>query len=522
LSALDLSDPDHKSAGTPTLLIVDDVPDNLRLLGHLLGQQGYRVRKSLSGAAALKAAQLYPPDLILLDILMPGMDGYAVCQQLKADPHTAQVPVIFISALHQVEDKTRAFQQGGVDYITKPFEAAEVLARVRNQITLRRQQRLLEAHNQQLQSEIQHRQHIEARLQAQLIQEKLLAQMVEQIHTAPDLPPLLKGITASLQHHLQADRVVVYRTQGDGNLHHEAETCAPAVASAQEAGALLPMTEVGRSQILEPRTLTPDTPLWQYFNTLRVQAATVVPMSYGPTHAWGVLVVHHPHPTSPWQAGTLLLLQHVARQLGLAAHQHCLLAQLQQTNVHLLNQARTDPLTQLGNRRYFDEYLQQTWSARWLNGADVPVLLLVDIDFFKAYNDTYGHPAGDRCLQQVAQILRQAVRQPQDQVFRYGGEEFALVLPKTTFPGAQRVASRIQQLLADQAIPHGSSPLGDHITVSIGGVSPGNLPHQTVEAIADYVQLADKALYKAKTMGRDRTYFLPKPGPSADRGSSHP
>lgn len=92
--------------------------------------------------------------------------------------------------------------------------------------------------------------------------------------------------------------------------------------------------------------------------------------------------------------------------MGLAAHQHCLRAQLQQTNVQLLNQTRTDPLTQLGNRRYFDEYLQQTWSTRWLSGVDVSVLLLVDIDFFKAYNDTYGHPAGDRCLQLVAQILR--------------------------------------------------------------------------------------------------------------------
>jgi YesN/AraC family two-component response regulator len=94
-----------------------------------------------------------------------------VCQRLKANPDTAQVPVIFISALNQVEDKTRAFQQGGVDYITKPFEEAEVLARVQTQITIGRQQRLLAAHNQQLQTEIQHRQDIEARLQSQLIQE---------------------------------------------------------------------------------------------------------------------------------------------------------------------------------------------------------------------------------------------------------------------------------------------------------------------------------------------------------------
>jgi diguanylate cyclase (GGDEF)-like protein len=108
----------------------------------------------------------------------------------------------------------------------------------------------------------------------------------------------------------------------------------------------------------------------------------------------------------------------------------------------------------------------------------------------------------------VAQILRQAVRHPQDQVFRYGGEEFALVLPNTSFAGAQRVASRIQQFLAEHAIPHATSPLGDHITVSIGGVSPDSLPPQPSPAIADYVQLADEALYKAKTGGRNRACFL--------------
>lgn len=119
------------------ILVVDDTPDNLRLLSAMLTSQGYEVRKALNGKMALTACQMLLPDVILLDINMPGMDGYEVCKQLKANNKTSEVPVIFISALDDVLDKVKAFDVGGVDYITKPFHGAEVVLRIENQINLR-------------------------------------------------------------------------------------------------------------------------------------------------------------------------------------------------------------------------------------------------------------------------------------------------------------------------------------------------------------------------------------------------
>lgn len=126
------------------ILIVDDMPANLRLLSQMLTEHGYHPRPVLNGAQALAAAQIMPPDLILLDIRMPGMDGYEVCQHLKADERTRAIPVLFISALSETEDKVRAFTAGGMDYITKPFQLEEVLARVQTQLTMQNLRRNLE------------------------------------------------------------------------------------------------------------------------------------------------------------------------------------------------------------------------------------------------------------------------------------------------------------------------------------------------------------------------------------------
>ncbi|HBB32153.1 MAG TPA: hypothetical protein DC064_10245, partial [Cyanobacteria bacterium UBA9273] len=139
------------------ILVVDDQPNNLRLLSNLLTEHGYQVRKVLSGHLALKAIQVNPPDLILLDILMPEIDGYEVCSLLKASEQTRDIPVIFLSALNETIDKVKAFQLGGVDYISKPFQLEEVVARVENQLTIRQLSLQLKDQNAQLQQEIRNR-----------------------------------------------------------------------------------------------------------------------------------------------------------------------------------------------------------------------------------------------------------------------------------------------------------------------------------------------------------------------------
>ncbi|MCW6051106.1 response regulator [Lyngbya sp. CCAP 1446/10] len=153
------------------ILIVDDKPDNVRLLSTILTTQGYQVRKALNGQRAIATVQEFPPTLILLDVMMPEMNGYEVCAQLKASPKTSSIPVIFLSALDDVLDKVKAFDVGAVDYITKPFQDKEVLARVASQLTIQSQQKLLQEQTKQLeglverlQNEIKERQGVELAL----------------------------------------------------------------------------------------------------------------------------------------------------------------------------------------------------------------------------------------------------------------------------------------------------------------------------------------------------------------------
>lgn len=173
------------------ILIVDDSPDNLRVLSTTLTDRGYEVRCVKSGAMALIGIQIFLPDLILLDIRMPEMDGYETCQRIKANERTREIPVIFLSALDEVLDKVKAFEVGGADYITKPFQIEEVLARVEHQLTIRRLQRELVQKNQCLQQEIYHHQQTEIALRiakeaaeaASYAKSEFLARMSHELRT---------------------------------------------------------------------------------------------------------------------------------------------------------------------------------------------------------------------------------------------------------------------------------------------------------------------------------------------------
>ncbi|HEY9643264.1 MAG TPA: response regulator, partial [Coleofasciculaceae cyanobacterium] len=195
--------PNHTPKGN--ILIVDDTPDNLHLLSATLTERGYQVRGVIDGAMALRVVHAAPPDLILLDIQMPGMSGYEVCQQLKAAEQTREIPVIFLSILDESWDKVKAFTIGGSDYITKPFQLEEVLVRVENQLALqaakaeiyqlnaqleqRVQQRTaqLEIANQELRNEIAQRQRVEAVLHQQVEQKELVASITQRIRQSLNL-----------------------------------------------------------------------------------------------------------------------------------------------------------------------------------------------------------------------------------------------------------------------------------------------------------------------------------------------
>jgi diguanylate cyclase (GGDEF)-like protein/PAS domain S-box-containing protein len=176
---------------------------------------------------------------------------------------------------------------------------------------------------------------------------------------------------------------------------------------------------------------------------------------------------------------------------------------LKKTNYTLQRLANIDGLTQVANRRRFDEWLRQVW--RQLTREQVPLsLIFCDVDHFKLYNDTYGHQAGDNCLQQVAQAISRQVKRPADLVARYGGEEFAVILPNTPGEGALAVAQTIRQEIHSLKIPHAQSRVSEYVTLSLGVVSM--VPTQGLSP-EDLISNADKALYKAKEQGRDRIIF---------------
>ncbi len=174
-------------------------------------------------------------------------------------------------------------------------------------------------------------------------------------------------------------------------------------------------------------------------------------------------------------------------------------AALEQANQELHRLAMLDGLTRVANRRHFDEYLQQQWTL--LTRLQQPLaLILVDVDEFKRYNDHYGHLAGDDCLKQMAQTISDSILRPTDLVTRYGGEEFAIVLPFTTLDGARQVAKTIQAAVYNLGLPHATSSVSDRLTLSLGVSCMTPQPEFSLETL---IFTADKALYQAKEKGRD-------------------
>lgn len=206
---------ERNSSSKGNILVVDDTPANLRLLAGILTKQGYKVRAALNGSVALMSAQSTPPDLILLDIMMPVMDGYDICKLLKASPKTQDIPIIFISALDEMPSKVQAFTVGGADYITKPFEIEEVLARVEHQLSIQRLRMQLTAENARLQQEIQVRQQAEAALLDSALRLRssnrvLMALARNSALNQGDLPTAVQEITEATAENMEVERVSVW------------------------------------------------------------------------------------------------------------------------------------------------------------------------------------------------------------------------------------------------------------------------------------------------------------------------
>ena len=313
-----------KTAEDYSILLVDDDPTVITVLGQVLQEYG-RVRFACTGPEALRMLQQFPIDLVMLDIELPGMNGFEVCTAMKASQQLAEIPVIFITGHDDVEHEVKGLQLGAADFVTKPPRPAQVSARVAMQLRL-----------------------------------------------------------------------------------HE-------------------------------------------------------------------------------------------------------------MNKALRKAAATDPLTGIANRRHFDEALQREWLRSQRTGAPLS-LLMIDVDYFKAFNDHYGHLEGDQCLRQVASALTRVVHRPADLLARYGGEEFAILLPDTHGRGGCSVARYALQEVRSAQLQHAASPIHGQVSISVGvsafevhdhdgGIRRDSLIEPRV-AVTELVDAADQALYAAKAGGRNHARFL--------------
>ncbi|MGL4376162.1 MAG: response regulator, partial [Microcoleaceae cyanobacterium] len=333
------------------ILIVDDTPANLRLLTRILSGEGYEVRVASSGKQALRSVESKPPSLIILDIMMPEIDGYQVCQQLKAKPETCEIPVIFLSALDEVMNKVKAFEFGGVDYITKPFEPIEVVARVDNQFRLRELQLQLQEKNIELQ---------------------LLLTVTQAINEASDVDTALNVILEEVCQTLGWDfgeawipngeetilqsNAIWYRE--DDNLvdfyHHQHLT--------------FPFNEGLPGRVWQSKTIQFIENLGAYYprkspqfseENVSVKSALAVPILFA-NKIFAIVIVYSKN-TMIFDPRSQDIFKSIATQLGSMIQRKEAEELLKKANQELERLATFDWLTQIPNRRCFDEYLFQEW-----------------------------------------------------------------------------------------------------------------------------------------------------------------
>ena len=469
----------HQTASSNGLiLIVDDQPTNLKVLRGVLASTPYQLTFASSGQQALDRIQSAPPDLILLDIMMPGMDGLEVCRRLNQSPDYANIPIIFLTANHELDTLTEAFNFGAVDYVTKPFRAPELLARIATHVKLR-----------QLQQQIQQ----------QLIQEQVVRHIIEAIHGALNLETLLTEVVRQIQRFLWVPRVLVGQYTSPTTLKLLASSDGSSLVQVEfdwftvQTGTSIAFNQ-GES------LATSDA---EWLQQWQVQSEVRYPL-WCRNNLWGCLMIQYLDfnvTDTTWAS----FFQSIIQQLQIALDQAELLLQLEKANGHLLYLANTDALTQLANRRYLDLYIEREW-LRLKRDQQSLSIILMDIDYFKAYNDIYGHIQGDECLRLVAQVLASVAKRPADLAIRYGGEEFLLVLPNTDASGAVVLAQQVQTAVMQLNIPHAGHFSSTCVTLSLGIAT--HIPTADSSWL-QLLNLADNALYEAKKSGRNQYVLVP-------------
>ncbi|QMS87213.1 EAL domain-containing protein [Nostoc edaphicum CCNP1411] len=352
-----------------------------------------------------------------------------------------------------------------------------------------------------------HSQQIEQRVQHQSESERIVAAVTQRIRQSLELNEILQTTAAEVRQLFKVDRVLIYQFQEDWSGlvavesfaeecmsilgFHVMDTCFKSTRAAYyQQGNTRAIADIETAG-LSPCHI-------DLLRSLQIRANLVVPILQQ-ERLWGLLIAHQCRSSRQWQQSEINLFNQLAGQAAIAIQQSELYHQLQQANQELQRLACSDGLTQVGNRRCFDDTFNAHW--QWLAREQGSLsLILCDVDYFKLYNDTHGHLAGDDALRQVAKAISQTVKHPADLVARYGGEEFAVILPNTDIEGAIAVARDIQTNISALQMPHPHSLVSKFITLSLGVATI--TPHSQLSP-ATLIAAADQGLYQAKAQGRN-------------------
>lgn len=448
---------------TARVLVVDDILANVKLLEARLQAEYFEVLTANSGQAALDICARERVDVVLLDVMMPGMDGFEVCRRLKSTPATSHVPVIMVTALDQPSDKVQGLEAGADDFLTKPVDDIALITRVKNL----------------------------ARLKTLHDEMTMRASTTQQLGLGPQaLAKALRGESGRLllvdDHPRSAARILEALTKS-----HDA------FVERDIQNALMKVTQYSFDLMIVSLSL-------QGADGLRLCSQV---RSLDRTRHLPIIILVEPGDDARLLRGLDMgvndyLLRPIDRNEMLARcktqirrkrHSDFLRTRIEESVEH----AVTDALTGLHNRRYMEGHLRTLVEEAAANGRPLSVMV-ADIDFFKKVNDTYGHDGGDNVLKEFAARLRRNTRGI-DLACRMGGEEFVVIMPETEMERAQQVAERLRATIAAEPFKINATTLAN-VTASVG-VATLEGPEETPETI---FKRADNALYAAKREGRNR------------------
>jgi two-component system, cell cycle response regulator len=449
---------------TARVLVVDDVELNVKLLEAKLSTEYFQVIPAFNGPTALELAESELPDIILLDVMMPRMDGFEVCRRLKANPRTTDIPVVMVTALSDIADRLRGLEAGADDFLTKPVNDIALFARVRSLIRLKR-----------MMEELRLREEICGRFGNQ--------------EDRDDHPEAIRGA-----------HILLVEQPGFG-ASRIAETLAPIaeivrqVGSGDEAQGVL---DESIELIILSLSVPDGDPLRLVSQWRAVEAFRQLPIllladeGELPRLAKGLDLGANDYLIRPVDRNEMLA------RVRTQVRRKRLQDRLHENYRRSLSLALTDELTGLYNRRYVIAHIEELVARVNNDGATDTSLMMFDVDHFKQVNDQYGHPGGDDALRQLADRALRGVRSI-DLVARLGGEEFVVVMPETNLAAALTVAERLRQSVAVE--PFFIHTAGERRPITISAGVAVAQPGDTVDTL---LQRADDALYQAKNAGRNR------------------